>query len=137
MFLDSFPYGGCNGVVDALVLLKPIVIWKGSYWNNRIGASILDLFLKNLDSHQFLMDSLVANSKDSYISKSLKLMLDQDHYNRVVSALKAVDPKRLFSSYLNPTEILIPNLFNDLYQNAKKSFSFSRSNDQINPRDEL
>jgi hypothetical protein len=34
LFLDSHPYGGCNGVVDGLVLKKSMVIWDGKFWNN-------------------------------------------------------------------------------------------------------
>lgn len=40
--LDSFPYGGCNVVVDSLYVGVPVVALQGATWPGRIGAWVVE-----------------------------------------------------------------------------------------------
>ena len=39
--IESFPFGGCNTVVDALWLKQPIVCLEGDRWFSKIGTALV------------------------------------------------------------------------------------------------
>ena len=43
VFLDSFPFGGCNTVLDAMYMGVVPVAVRGRSWHSRVGAATLDL----------------------------------------------------------------------------------------------
>ena len=40
LVIEASHYGGCNTVVDALMLGMPMLTWQGQHWYNRIGQSV-------------------------------------------------------------------------------------------------
>lgn len=77
--IDSFHFAGCNTIVDALHLEKPIATWQGSKWYNRIGAQQL---------YALDLGELVANSEDEYIRLILRLIEEGDYRASLVQKIK-------------------------------------------------
>jgi len=76
VFLDSFPFGGSNVVLDALQSLRPVLTMLGSHWHARIGPRTLEQL--GLD------DQLVAHGEEEYVRLASRLIND-DGYRRGVT----------------------------------------------------
>jgi predicted O-linked N-acetylglucosamine transferase (SPINDLY family) len=68
--IDSWHFGGCNTIADALYLRKPTVTYEGTRWYNRIGSATL---------RAVGMEELIATNHDEYRSLVLRL-IDDDAY---------------------------------------------------------
>ena len=42
MYLDSFPFGGCSSIIDALLVHQPVVALSGTKYSNRCGPHLLE-----------------------------------------------------------------------------------------------
>src|SRR5205085_9308298 len=80
--LDSFHFGGCNTVADSLFVCKPVVVWEGDKWYNRIGPAMLRLVG---------LDELIATTEDEYLDKALLLIHDDHKRADVTARLQAAD----------------------------------------------
>ncbi len=93
LVLDSFHFGGCNTIIDALCVQKPILTRSGSKWYNRIGgAQLKALGLKEL----------VASDQENFTSKAMKLITDikyREKLTKKISRLK-LDKTELFDTSL-------------------------------------
>jgi predicted O-linked N-acetylglucosamine transferase (SPINDLY family) len=75
--LDSFPYGGCNVVVDSLYAGVPVVALRGATWPGRIGAYLVE---------QSGLPGFVAPTPEAYadiacqkLSHPVELHASRDH----------------------------------------------------------
>lgn len=68
LYLDSFPFGGFNSLVEALVFGVPVVTLEGSQARSRFGAAIL----RKLG----LPDFLIAHSYPEYVAAAKRLIQD-------------------------------------------------------------
>lgn len=80
--IDSFHFGGCNTIVDAVYLGKPIVAWQGSKWYNRIGPQQLSAIG---------LGELVANSEQEYLGLILRLIHDQAYRVSLYDKIKKIN----------------------------------------------
>ena len=80
--LDSYPFGGCNVVVDSLFLRKLIVCREGDLWYNRIGPAMLRMVG---------LPELVATSEDEYLRIILRLIHDDAHRAELQDRLNRAD----------------------------------------------
>lgn len=80
--LDSFHFGGCNSVVDALLLGKPIVTRQGSKWYNRIAGAQL----KHIG-----LDELVHEDEESYCKQVLRLINEQEYRAALEAKIQSAD----------------------------------------------
>ena len=80
--LDSYPFGGCNVVVDSLFLRKLIVCREGDLWYNRIGPAML---------RRVGLPELVATSEDEYLRIILRLIHDDAHRAELQDRLDRAD----------------------------------------------
>ncbi len=65
--IDSYPFGGCNTIVDSLYLRKLAVCREGDAWYNRIGPALLRLTG---------LPELIATTDDDYLAIILRLIGD-------------------------------------------------------------
>jgi len=65
--VDSYPWGGSNTVSDCIQLNKPVVVWQGDKWYNRIGPAML---------RRIGLESLIAKNRTEYIDKTIRLVED-------------------------------------------------------------
>jgi hypothetical protein len=68
--LDSYPFGGCNVVMDSLFLRRLIVCREGDLWYNRIGPAML---------RSVGLSELIATSEEEYLRITLRLIHDEAH----------------------------------------------------------
>ncbi|MDY6782446.1 MAG: hypothetical protein SW833_07830 [Cyanobacteriota bacterium] len=80
--LDSYPFGGCNIIVDSLYLRKPIVTFEGKKWYNRIGSQML---------REVGLTELIATNVEQYISLTLKLIHDEEYRQSISQKLERVN----------------------------------------------
>eukprot|EP00300_Choanocystis_sp_HF-7_P019493 c20359_g1_i4.p1 GENE.c20359_g1_i4~~c20359_g1_i4.p1 ORF type:complete len:421 (+),score=71.83 c20359_g1_i4:1230-2492(+) len=88
MFLDSYPYGGCNTVMDALILFQPVVTRRGTRWHNRIGPAQLD---------KIGLGELVAETRAEFIEIATRLASSSTERSRVAERIARADLNRLTS----------------------------------------
>jgi len=80
--IESFPFGGCNIIVDGLFLRIPTVCLAGDRWFNRIGAKTLELAG---------LGELVANTIPEYIELILRLVCDRPFRYKMQQKLQQQD----------------------------------------------
>lgn len=68
LYLDSFPYGGFNSLVEVLVSGCPMVTLEGTAARHRFGAAML----RRLE----LPDFLIAKTQSQFIAAARRLMMD-------------------------------------------------------------
>ncbi len=84
--LDAFHFGGCNTVIDALYLGKPIVTWEGSHWYNRIGSAIL---------RELGLEELISQNEIDYIDTAIKLVQSPKYRQTVQAKILQLDLDKL------------------------------------------
>ena len=42
VYLDSYPFGGCSSIIDALIVNQPVVSLSGTKYSNRCGPHLLE-----------------------------------------------------------------------------------------------
>ena len=68
IYLDTFPFGGVNSLVDPLEAGLPVVAWEGETFRSRMGAALLrvlgleELTARDADSYHDLCVGLAADS---------------------------------------------------------------------------
>jgi hypothetical protein len=80
--IDSYPFGGCNTVVDGLYLRKLTVCREGDAWYNRIGPAML---------RRVGLPELIAATEDDYVSLILRLTHDDAHRAGLQARLDRAD----------------------------------------------
>ncbi len=72
IYLDTYPFGGVNSLVDPLELGMPTIAWEGGCFRSRMGAALL---------RQIGLEELVATSEESY--RNIAIRLSQDPGSRL------------------------------------------------------
>ena len=80
--LDSYHFGGCNTVADSLFVRRPMVVWQGDKWYNRIGGAMM---------RRAGLNELVCNTEKEYLETSLRLVHDDRWREELTNRLKATD----------------------------------------------
>lgn len=70
LYLDSFPFGGFNTLVEVLASGCPMVTLEGDSARNRFGAAMLRML--------GLPEFLIAKTEEQYIQAALRLIQDQN-----------------------------------------------------------
>ncbi|MBP7141097.1 MAG: tetratricopeptide repeat protein [Opitutaceae bacterium] len=72
IYLDTYPFGGVNSLVDPLELGIPTIAWEGDCFRSRMGAALL---------RQIGLEELIATSEESY--RDIAVRLSQDPGSRL------------------------------------------------------
>ncbi|MEO5960008.1 MAG: tetratricopeptide repeat protein [Opitutaceae bacterium] len=67
VYLDTFPFGGVNSLVDPLELGLPVVAWEGQPFRSRMGGALL---------RSLQLNDLIATNAASYQAIATKLATD-------------------------------------------------------------
>lgn len=76
VYLDTFPFGGVNSLVDPLELGLPVVVWEGDTFRSRMASALL---------RELKVSGLTAANEAEYLALAAKLAGDPDA-RRTVSA---------------------------------------------------
>jgi len=83
IYLDTFPFGGVNSLVDPLELGIPTVAWEGSTFRSRMGAALL---------RQLGLEPLIAESEGDYLEIARALAIDstvrQSYREKILTAME-------------------------------------------------
>lgn len=80
--IDAYPFGGCNTAADSLFLRKPMVMWQGGKWYNRIGSQMMA---------SAGLPELVATSEQEYLALVLELIHDDEYRAGLEERLRTAD----------------------------------------------
>lgn len=64
VYLDTFPFGGVNSLVDPLELAMPVVTWEGATFRSRMGAALL---------RSLGLNELIATNENDYLAIATRL----------------------------------------------------------------
>jgi len=67
VYLDTFPFGGVNSLIDPLETGMPVVAWEGETFRSRMGAALL---------RTLGLDELVAADGEAYHALAVRLAAD-------------------------------------------------------------
>ena len=70
VYLDTFPFGGVNSLVDPLELGLPVVVWEGEPFRSRMGAALL----RSLE-----LPELIATDEAGYLAIATRFATDPIH----------------------------------------------------------
>lgn len=79
VILDTYPFGGCNTVLETFSIGKPIVTLPGEFINGRFAYG----FCKKMN----IME-MVAKDFDDYVDIAVKFAYDKDFNNTVINKIK-------------------------------------------------
>ena len=89
VYLDTYPFGGVNSLVDPLENGTPVVTWEGATFRSRMGAALL---------RQLGLDALIADKEESYRQIARRLAED--------STLRATYRQRILKAMARPALFL-------------------------------
>ncbi|MDB6093959.1 MAG: hypothetical protein JWM32_1521 [Verrucomicrobia bacterium] len=122
VYLDTFPFGGVNSLVDPLEIGVPVVAWEGDSFRSRMGAALL----RNLSASE-----LVATDEAGYLATAQRLASDRDYRTALGSRLgKQMERMPLFLDSLAASDAfgeLLETAFDELAAAGRAAFRRSRT----------
>lgn len=83
IYIDSFPFGGVNSIIDPLEKGIPVVEWEGACFRSRMGSAVM---------RQLNIPELCAGDRESYLNLCMQLANDpalRKHYReRITQAMQ-------------------------------------------------
>jgi predicted O-linked N-acetylglucosamine transferase (SPINDLY family) len=105
VYLDTFPFGGVNSLVDPLEVGLPVVVWEGETFRSRMGGALL----RTLD-----LPELNAASETEYLAVAKQLATDPAYRRRLSERIRgAMERTPIFLDALAASEA-----FGDLIETA-------------------
>ncbi len=80
VYLDTYPFGGVNSLVDPLELGLPVVAWEGTTFRSRMGAGLL---------RELELPELIATTAEEYQALALRLARDAAQRQKTAEAIQA------------------------------------------------
>ncbi len=116
IYLDTFPFGGVNSLVDPLELGLPVVAWEGATMRSRMGAALL----RQLD-----LGDLAARDEAGYLTLACQLASDPARRETLRDRIKPAMAAPLFLDPLAASDLfgsVIENAFDELVATGAEKF---------------
>jgi predicted O-linked N-acetylglucosamine transferase (SPINDLY family) len=117
IYLDTFPFGGVNSLVDPLELGLPVVTWEGEPFRSRMGAALL---------RTLSLPDLIAGNGADYHAIAVKLATDPAARESAGARVRAqMERSPVFLDPLAASEALgdlIETAYDELAANGRKAF---------------
>ncbi len=121
VYLDSYPFGGVNSLVDPLELGLPVVAWEGGTMRARMGGALL----RALD-----LPELIAASGEAYHALACRLAMDAAWRGEVAGRIRAkMERVPIFLDALAASEAfgdLIESAYDELVAVGRPAFRAAR-----------
>ncbi len=91
IYLDTFPFGGVNSLVDPLELGLPVVVWEGAVFRARMGGALL---------RSLGLDEFIATDEAGYLALATRLAIDP--LTREAAKARIVDAMGRAPVFLDP-----------------------------------
>lgn len=122
VYLDSYPFGGVNSLVDPLELGMPVVTWEGDTMRARMGGSLL----RSLE-----LNEMIAGSEAAYHRIAVKLATDPAYHQELAGRIRAtMERMPVFLDSLASSEMLgslLETSFDELATKGRESFRKDRN----------
>lgn len=122
VYLDTFPFGGVNSLVDPLELGLPVVAWEGETFRSRMGAALL---------RQLGLDEFVARTEADYLACAKALANDANRRTELATQIaESMSRTPLFLDSLAASDAfggLIERAYDELVERGHAAFRGSRS----------
>jgi protein O-GlcNAc transferase len=122
IYLDTFPFGGVNSMVDPLELGLPVIAWEGDSFRSRMGASLL---------RTLGLDELIAKDEASYLTLAARLAADPVLRKNLGERIRAkMDAQPIFLDSLAASDAcgdLLTTAYDELCRVGRKVFRETRT----------
>ncbi|HRE81006.1 MAG TPA: tetratricopeptide repeat protein [Opitutaceae bacterium] len=105
IYLDTFPFGGVNSLIDPLELGIPPLTWEGETFRSRMGSALL---------RKLGVEELIATSLETYLNIAERLAVDQAFRQETTSRLSSAMERA--PHFLDP--LAASDAFGDLLETA-------------------
>jgi predicted O-linked N-acetylglucosamine transferase (SPINDLY family) len=130
VYLDTYPFGGVNSLVDPLELNLPVVVWEGGTFRSRMGSALL----RSMGLNEF-----VATSAESYLRIVTELSTNPDIRKQVGARIQdLMEREPIFLDKLAASEAfgeLINLAFDELVAVGRDAFRAEKKPLQIEVSD--
>jgi predicted O-linked N-acetylglucosamine transferase (SPINDLY family) len=121
LYLDSYPFGGVNSIIDPLERGVPVVEWEGDCFRSRMGSAVL---------RQLGLAELCAGDRESYLDLCVKLAGDPARRSALrESIMKSMQSLPLFFDQLAASDAfgeLLTIAYDELLLKGHSEFRRSR-----------
>jgi len=122
VYLDTFPFGGVNSLVDPLEAGLPVVVWEGSAFRSRMGAALV---------RALQIPELIAAGEPEYLRIATELAMDSTKRaalsTRITSAMERtpifMDPLAASDAFGDLVEVA----FDELAEKGKNTWQTQRN----------
>lgn len=122
VYLDTFPFGGVNSLVDPLELGIPVVAWEGETFRSRMGAALL----RSLNLAEY-----IATDEAGYLALAQKLATDKIERTQVTNRiLSTMERQPIFLDTLAASDAfgdLLEVAFDELVNVGRQFFRADRT----------
>jgi len=126
VYLDSFPFGGVNSLVDPLELGMPVVTWEGDTMRARMGGSLL----RAMD-----LNEMIAGTGADYHRIAVKLATDTSYHQELGARIRSkMERMPVFLDSLASSEMLgslLETSFDELVAKGRDTFRRDRNAIQV------
>ena len=96
IYLDSYPFGGCSSIIDALIINQPIVSLSGTKYSNRCGPYLLETAG---------LHAATVTSEREYFRAAVRVITDGTFRAEQTALMVAKDWGKLFFDRASPREL--------------------------------
>lgn len=122
VYLDTFPFGGVNSMIDPLELGLPVIAWEGDSFRSRMGASLL---------RSLGLDELIVQSETGYLALAAKLAGDAALRAELNTRIRGkMEEQPIFLDSLAASDAcgdLITTAYDELCRVGRKEFRATRT----------
>jgi predicted O-linked N-acetylglucosamine transferase (SPINDLY family) len=122
IYLDSFPFGGVNSLIDPLELGIPVIAWEGQTFRARMGSSLL---------RAIGVDELVAADEAGYLAIATALANDLGRRQEIAARIReAMERSPVFLdtlSYSDACGDLLEAAYDQLFMLGRATFRKDRT----------
>lgn len=122
LYLDTFPFGGVNSLVDPLELGMPVIAWEGDTFRSRMGGALL----RSLN-----LPELIVHDEASYLSTAHKIVSNAEERAALkVRITAAMERQPIFLDTLAASDAfgdLIEVAFDEIVNVGRQMFRSDRA----------
>ena len=122
VYLDSYPFGGVNSLVDPLELGMPVVTWEGDTMRARMGGSLL----RSLD-----LNEMIAGTAANYHAIAVKLATNPAYHQELGGRIREkMERMPVFLDSIASSEMLgslLETSFDELATKGREAFRRDRT----------
>lgn len=122
IYLDTFPFGGVNSMIDPLELGLPVIAWEGDSFRSRMGAALL---------RTLGLEELIATDEAGYLKLAARLAADSVLRKNLTDRIRAkMEAQPIFLDSLAASDAcgdILTAAYDELCRVGRKKFRETRT----------